>query len=312
MKTQALAAAAALGVWLAGTTGAQGGASEKFLALAGSDTPQSVETTRAETVDRATVSALRQLAIEAGQTSSSGAKKPERSAAALDAERAAIERHRVAFFQRAYGTTTAVAELGGLGPGRHPPTLTQYAELPRYGADRHPPISTRFAGLTGPGADRHPPTVTRFADLTRPGADRHPLAATRFAELTQPGLDRHPPIATRFARLAPQEPIEVVLQVGTAADHFAMAPKTLKLKKGELYKLVIVNRSRVTHQVSAPEFGAAIDSASLTGGIELKPGDRAVWYFTADQEGTYGIACSQMEHAKAGMVGKIIVSEAMG
>ena len=57
----------------------------------------------AEPIDKATVLELRQLAIEAGQTSSSTDKKPGKSEAALKAEREAIERHRAAFFERTYG-----------------------------------------------------------------------------------------------------------------------------------------------------------------------------------------------------------------
>jgi uncharacterized cupredoxin-like copper-binding protein len=41
--------------------------------------------------------------------------------------------------------------------------------------------------------------------------------------------------------------------------------------------------------------------------VELKPGDSQVWYFTADQEGAYRIGCAMKAHAKAGVVGTIIV-----
>jgi len=55
------------------------------------------------TVDRKTVEALRRMAIEAGQASSSAAKSPARSQEAIDSERQSIERHRADFFSRAYG-----------------------------------------------------------------------------------------------------------------------------------------------------------------------------------------------------------------
>ena len=144
-------------------------------------------------------------------------------------------------------------------------------------------------------------------------ADRHPSIAqqrpTRFAGLA---ADRHPPIAqqrpTRFAgRAAGPEPIETVLQIGTEENDLALAPRMLRFEKGKLYKLVMVNSGKITHHISAPEFGAAIDSTRLLRSVELKPGDSQVWYFAADREGVYRIGCGLKAHAKAGMVGKIIV-----
>ncbi len=116
------------------------------------------------------------------------------------------------------------------------------------------------------------------------------------------------PTAIQYAELTGQDPIRVVLQFGTETKNFAMTPKALRLEKGKLYKLVIVNPSKTAHFILAPEFGAAIDSISLTQGVALKQGDQQVWYFAADQAGTYGIMCGYNAHAKAGMVGKINVS----
>lgn len=56
----------------------------------------------AQTVDPDTVLALRQMAIEAGQTSSSAAKPPARSQEAIENERRSLERHRADFFARVY------------------------------------------------------------------------------------------------------------------------------------------------------------------------------------------------------------------
>ena len=47
--------------------------------------------------------ALRQMAIEAGQTSSSADNPPVRSQDVIVAEQKSIERHRADFFARAYG-----------------------------------------------------------------------------------------------------------------------------------------------------------------------------------------------------------------
>ena len=54
------------------------------------------------TVDRKTVEALRQMAIDAGQTSSSATTPPARSQEAIESERRSIERHRVDFFARVH------------------------------------------------------------------------------------------------------------------------------------------------------------------------------------------------------------------
>ncbi len=169
------------------------------------------------------------------------------------------------------------------------------------------PPAIQDVALTGPGVDRHPPLATQYAELTRYGVDRHPPLATQYAERRRSPAGRHPTLATRYAELTGQEPIQVVLQFGTETKNFAMTPKALRLEKGKLYRLVIVNPSKTAHFVLAPEFGAAIDSISLTQGVALRQGDQQVWYFAADQAGTYDIRCGHEAHAKAGMVGKIIV-----
>ena len=124
----------------------------------------------------------------------------------------------------------------------------------------------------------------------------------------QTGYVQDPPLAMQYAELDRREPIQVVLQFGTENDDFALTPKTLRFEKGKRYTLLIVNPSRVTHYISAPKFGASIGSRSLTQGVALKPSDQHLWYFVADQEGTYGIVCGRIGHAKSGMAGQIIVS----
>lgn len=57
----------------------------------------------AQGVSRAGVDAVRQLAIDAGQTSSTETKKPPKSEEAKAVGKAVIDSHRKAFFKRAYG-----------------------------------------------------------------------------------------------------------------------------------------------------------------------------------------------------------------
>jgi hypothetical protein len=114
--------------------------------------------------------------------------------------------------------------------------------------------------------------------------------ATQYVKLTGPSADRRAPLATQYAELTGQEPFQMVLQIGTGTENFVLIPKTLRFENGKLYKFMIVNLSKIAHFVFAPEFGAAIDSISLTQGVALKPGDQQVWYFVLDQAGTYGIS----------------------
>lgn len=76
------------------------GTEPSFVSTAGLEVPRSV--------DRETVQALRQLAVEAGQTSSSAAKPAAKSPEAIEAEARSIERHRVDFFARTYGDTSVM------------------------------------------------------------------------------------------------------------------------------------------------------------------------------------------------------------
>ena len=64
----------------------------------------------AEVVDRQTVLELRQMAIEAGQTSSSAAQKPQKSPEAVEAERKSLESHRATFFERVEARGVKVPE----------------------------------------------------------------------------------------------------------------------------------------------------------------------------------------------------------
>ena len=62
----------------------------------------------AQAVGPETVQALRQMAIEAGQTSSSADKPPVNGWEVIANERKAIESHRADFFTRAYGDKPGV------------------------------------------------------------------------------------------------------------------------------------------------------------------------------------------------------------
>ncbi|MFQ5774943.1 MAG: hypothetical protein ACE5GS_10520 [Kiloniellaceae bacterium] len=69
----------------------------------GASLPLPTRIEAARPVDRETVQALRRMAVEAGQSSTSAGKPVPRSAEAIAAERQSIDRHRADFFGRAYG-----------------------------------------------------------------------------------------------------------------------------------------------------------------------------------------------------------------
>ncbi len=73
----------------------------------------------AQSVDSATVEALRQMAIAAGQTSSSAASPPVKSLAALETEQRSLDRHRADFFARTYArkSDSTVAQDRATGSG---------------------------------------------------------------------------------------------------------------------------------------------------------------------------------------------------
>jgi hypothetical protein len=73
----------------------------------------------AQSVDSATVEALRQMAIDAGQTSSSAVSPPAKSLEALETEQKQLDRHRAAFFARTYARKpdSAVAQERASEPG---------------------------------------------------------------------------------------------------------------------------------------------------------------------------------------------------
>jgi hypothetical protein len=58
-----------------------------------------------EPVSQETVKALRQMAIDAGQTTSSKAAPPQKSDEEIAKAKARLESHRTAFFERTYSKT---------------------------------------------------------------------------------------------------------------------------------------------------------------------------------------------------------------
>ncbi len=117
--------------------------------------------------------------------------------------------------------------------------------------------------------------------------------------------------------LSKQEPIKVVVQLGTERGDLVFQPKELTFETGKLYKLVLQNSSATKHYLSGLRFAAAVWTRKVETGqaeikgaireIELLPGGEAEWYFVPVQAGTFDFGCTISGHAEAGMVGKITI-----
>ena len=65
------------------------------------------------------------------------------------------------------------------------------------------------------------------------------------------------------AEFVKQEPIEVIVQLGTKSGELEISPSELKLKAGKLYRLVLNNPSNITHYLSVPQFGIAVQTTKI-------------------------------------------------
>ena len=142
-------------------------------------------------------------------------------------------------------------------------------------------------------------------------------------------------VGVEAAEQRAQEPIEIVVEFGTENDDLMLVPKTLRLRAGRLYRLVMRNPSGLSHYVSGPPFSTAVRthrvdvSASAadrvwfpwfglpvdawvreleTKGVLLRPGMKVAWEFVPIRTGSFRFGCAQPHHMEAGMVGEIEVT----
>jgi len=125
------------------------------------------------------------------------------------------------------------------------------------------------------------------------------------------------PASGQAADLSKQDPIEMIVELGTVGGELVFTPNKLSFETGKLYKLILKNPSKDKHYFSALRFAAAVwtrkvetESSEIKGAvreIELKPGGAAEWFFVPVQAGTFGLECTIPGHAKAGMAGQISV-----
>lgn len=137
------------------------------------------------------------------------------------------------------------------------------------------------------------------------------------------------PVEQSYMNLSQQEPIEVVIQLGTASGDLVITPRNLVFEKGKLYRVVLKNPSDVEHRLSVVSVASAVktlakpavDRGEVKGGrnlkfrgpsfgdrvreIEVAPSGTAEWSFIPVREASVDIGCKIDGHAKAGMIAKI-------
>jgi uncharacterized cupredoxin-like copper-binding protein len=132
--------------------------------------------------------------------------------------------------------------------------------------------------------------------------------------------------------LSRQEPIELVVDLGTPETPYGFSPNRIELETGKLYKLVLRNRSDLPHyftshelsqrvftrkvQVVATVAGKNQTLAEFKGAIrevEVYPGHSAEWWLVPVAAGRLtDLQCGIRDkdgktHAEHGMVGEIVI-----
>lgn len=137
------------------------------------------------------------------------------------------------------------------------------------------------------------------------------------------------PVGQSSEGLAHQQPIEVVIQLGTVDGDLVITPRNLVFEKGKLYTVVLKNPSQFEHRLSVVSVASAVktltmpavDRGEIKGGLNLKfrgpsfgyrvreidvaPGGTAEWSFIPMREASVDIGCKIDGHTKAGMVATI-------
>lgn len=143
-------------------------------------------------------------------------------------------------------------------------------------------------------------------------------------------------LATRVAAQAPpgggdlsrQQPIDLLMSLGTADGRHAFEPSTLRLRTGLLYRLVLRNPSRDPHYLTSEGLAASVWTrkvqvmagstvlAEIKGAIreiEVYPGQTAEWWFVPVQAGRFDdLRCDirgpdGTTHAAHGMRGSVVI-----
>lgn len=114
-----------------------------------------------------------------------------------------------------------------------------------------------------------------------------------------------------------QPPIEVAVELGTAAGELRFVPNHLEFEAGKRYKLRLSNNSPMKHYFTAKDFADGIWSQKVDAGnvevkgaiheLELRPNTVADWVFVPVRSGRYSLRCTVPGHTEAGMTGELVI-----
>jgi uncharacterized cupredoxin-like copper-binding protein len=132
--------------------------------------------------------------------------------------------------------------------------------------------------------------------------------------------------------LSRQDPVELVVDLGTPETPYGFSPSRIELETGKLYKLVLRNRGDLPHYFTSHQFsqhvftrkvqvvatvdGKAQTLAEFKGAIreiEVYPGHSAEWWLVPVATGRLtDLQCGIRDkdgktHAEHGMVGEIVI-----
>ncbi|HEY9690495.1 MAG TPA: plastocyanin/azurin family copper-binding protein [Coleofasciculaceae cyanobacterium] len=126
-----------------------------------------------------------------------------------------------------------------------------------------------------------------------------------------------PAWAAPAVALSQQPPIEVVVELGTAAGELRFVPNHLEFEAGKRYKLHLSNNSPMKHYFTAKDFADGIWSQKVDAGnvevkgaiheLELRPNTVADWVFVPVRSGRYALRCTVPGHTEAGMTGELVI-----
>lgn len=124
--------------------------------------------------------------------------------------------------------------------------------------------------------------------------------------------------------LSRQEPVEVVVELGSEENPMRFYPDELVFETGKLYRMILSNKSNIKHYFSSDSFVQSIYTrkvmaytpdgdmvAEIKGQvreIEVFPGHTADWWFVPIQTGKFNdLKCTVEGHSEAGMTGTITI-----
>lgn len=104
------------------------------------------------------------------------------------------------------------------------------------------------------------------------------------------------PVAVSPSPLSSQSAVK---EFSVAASEFTFTPSEIRVKQGDMVRVVLTNTGAMPHDWKVDEFNA--------GTKVVAPGQSDTVEFIADQAGTFEYYCSVGQHRANGMVGKLIV-----